>query len=220
MRIGVSAPTDSSDAPHIEKKNNKPKRARPAGGRRFSAASTVIAYEAMPSTNCQRHAGARKGQGTLAKLTKKKKKQNPAQLSARKKRDFKPSVWLFSLENHWQFFYSVSSPRWNWSIYTALSRLKAPDKWYLNDSTSEQWSAESACSWTKSPRAWQVLLCGRQQLLKVVGCRVQYGWRLLCTEPCEQTLPADHNRSCSWAWHKVPFTPTEGSEWCSYSHKV
>lgn len=73
MRIGVSAPTDSSDAPHIEKKNNKPKRARPAGGRRFSAASTVIAYEAMPSTNCQRHAGARKGQGTLAKLTKKKK---------------------------------------------------------------------------------------------------------------------------------------------------
>lgn len=175
MRIWFSAPTNSSNAPQIEKKT---KRASPAGGRRFSAASTVIAYEAMPSTNCQRHAGARKGEGTLTKNHWKEK--GTCTTFSQKEKGFQAKRVALPSESHWQFL-QRSSPRWNWSIYTVLSRLKAPDKRYWNDSTSESWSAKPACSWTKSPRAWQVLLWGCQQLLKVVGCRVQYSWRLLCT---------------------------------------
>lgn len=159
----------------------------------------------MPSTNCQRHAGARKGQGTLTKI-KNKNRIKPAQLPARKKRDFKPSVWLFPLRATGSFYSAL--PHGGTEVFIRCSRLKAPDKRYLNDSTSEQWSAESARSWTNSPRARQALLWGCQQLLKVVGCRVQYSWRLLCTEPCEQTLTADQNRSCSWAGQKVAFTPS------------
>lgn len=110
---------------------------------------------------------------------------------SQKEKGFQAKRVALPSESHWQFL-QRSSPRWNWSIYTVLSRLKAPDKRYWNDSTSEQWSAKPACSRPESPRAWQVLLCGCQQILKVVGCRVQHSWRLLCTA----ALPA--NPPC-WA---------------------
>lgn len=94
-----------------------------------------------------------------------KKKKETCTTFSQKEKGFQAKRVALPSESHWQFL-QRSSPRWNWSIYTVLSRLKAPAKRYWNDSTSEQWSAKPAWSRPESPRAWQVLLCGCQQIFK------------------------------------------------------
>lgn len=146
----------------------------------------------MPSTNCQRHAGARKGEGTLTKTKKNKPKRKPAQLLARKKRDFKPSVWLFPLRATGSFYSAL--PRGGTEVFIGCCQ---GSKHQINGiEATPQGNSEVLgllVAGQAAPSTARAAL-GCQQLLKVAGCRVQYSWRLLCTRALPANLPAD--RKC------------------------